>query len=292
MIKFSPIIVGTMRLGQWGAKFTTNQYEQFIDQCLEMGLKDFDHADIYGSYTTEEEFGAALKKRPKLRKKIRLTTKCGIKMVADSRPKHNIKSYNLTAKHIQSSVDQSLKNFGTDYLDLLLLHRPDYLMDSEKIAECIEKLKKSGKILHFGVSNFSASQVQLLSKYTDIVNHQIQISVDHLEPFDNGILDQCISNNIIPTAWSPISGGHLFGIEESDKKDRIIAMAYPMAEKYNCSLDQLLIAWLLKHPSGIVPVMGTTKILRLASAIESQNIQISHEDWYDLFQASTGVEIP
>ena len=292
MIQFSPIIVGTMRLGQWGAKFSTNEYEQFIDQCLEMGLKDFDHADIYGSYTTEEEFGAVLKKRPKLRKEMRLISKCGIKMIADARPDHKIKSYDLSAKHIELSVDQSLKNFGTDYLDLLLLHRPDYLMDPEEIASCIEGLKKSGKILHFGLSNFSASQVELISKYTEIDNHQIQISIDHLDAFDNGTLDQCIRKKIIPTAWSPVSGGLLFGHEESDKKDRIIAMAHPMSEKYNCSLDQLLLAWLLKHPAEIIPVMGTTKILRIASAIESRSIQLSHEDWYDLFQASTGQEIP
>lgn len=291
-MKTSPIIIGTMRLGKWGVGFSTAEYEQFIDQCIELGLKDFDHADIYGSYTTEEEFGAVLKKRKNLRSKLRITTKCGIRMLSPNRPNHGIKSYDSRPKHIIQSVDNSLKNLHTDYIDLLLLHRPDFLMNPADIAETITRLKSSGKIKHFGVSNFSTNQVELLNSFIPVENHQFQFSLDHLEPLNQGIIDQCTQHKILPSAWSPISGGQLFSNETTLKKDRILVAARVLLEKYNCSLDQLLISWIIKHPADINPILGTTKILRLASALESSKVKLSHEDWYLLYQASTGVEIP
>jgi len=277
-----------MRLGAWGEKMNLKEYEHFIDQCVEMGLTDFDHADIYGHYTTEQEFGEVLKKRKDLRSKIQITTKCGIKMVSVNRPDHIVKSYDSTSEHIEKSVDQSLSNFDTDYLDVLLLHRPDFLMDPEAIASTFEKLKKSGKVRYFGVSNFSPSQVSLISTYTELITNQVEISLINLERFEDGTLDLCLERNIRPSAWSPLGGGILFSDEPTSQKDRILACCHDLCEKYNCSIDQLLLAWLMKHPAKILPVLGSTKVLRIASAIEATQIRISHEDWYSLFQASKG----
>ena len=292
MIEFSPLIVGTMRLGQWGAQMNTRQYEQFIDQCLELGLTDFDHADIYGDYTTEREFGEVLRKRKDIRDDIQLITKCGIRMVSDNRPNNRIKSYDSTAEYIEASVDRSLKNFSTDYIDVLLLHRPDFLMNPEEIAECFESLKKSGKVCYFGVSNFSPSQLSMLASYTDLITNQVEISITKLDSLRDGTLDQCLEKKIIPTAWAPLGGGVLFDIDPSIRTDRIVKCARKLCKNYDCSIDQLLIAWLSKHPSGIIPILGTTKILRLATALEALQIDISHEDWYELYQTSTGEIVP
>ena len=182
----SPFIIGAMRIGKWGQQFTTDQMEAFIKDCLELDLKDFDHADIYGDYTTEEDFGKVLQQQPHLRAEMRLITKCGIKMVASNRPDHQFKSYDSSANHIRLSVENSLKNLQTDYLDLLLLHRPDYLLDPEEVAEVFTQLKQEGKVLSFGVSNFSVSQFNLLNDYFSLVTNQVEISIQNRSAFDNG----------------------------------------------------------------------------------------------------------
>lgn len=292
MITFSPLIIGTMRLGEWGIKMKTSEYERFIDQCLDLDLFTFDHADIYGSYTTEAEFGTVLSRRKDLRPKIQLISKCGIKMKSPNRPNHSCKSYDSSPDHIKMSVDKSLKNLNTDYLDVLLLHRPDYLMNPKAISETFQKLKEQGKVRHFGVSNFSKSQVELLSSFTEITTNQVEISLTHKEAFNNGILDQCLQKGIKATAWSPLGPDIMFSQEENTQKKRISDASLILCNKYNCSLDQLLIAWLKKHPADIIPVVGTTKIARIKAAKEALHIQISNEDWYKLYQASTGEIIP
>jgi predicted oxidoreductase len=203
----SPFIIGTMRLGAWGAQFKTKQLESYIEECLAMGLKDFDFADIYGAYTTEGDFGDVFKSNPSLRYKIRVTTKCGIKMITPNRPGNSVKSYDLSSKHIRNSVETSLKNLNTDQLDLLLLHRPDYLMNPHDVAEVFSKLKAEGKVVDFGVSNFSVSQFDLLDSLTPLVTNQLEISLQYRVAFENGTLDQCLKRQIVPTAWSPLGGG-------------------------------------------------------------------------------------
>lgn len=291
MIEFSKLIIGTMRLGKWGAGFSTAEYERFIDQCLELGLKDFDHADIYGSYTTEEEFGKVLSKRPELRHKIHITTKTGIKLISENRPGHKVKSYDSSKKHILASVDASLKHFQTDYLDLLLIHRPDYLMAPEEIAKTISKLKEKGKIKHFGVSNFTVSQLEMLNKYIPIENHQLEFSLNQHKALDDGTLDQSISKKIKVTAWSPLGGGSFFDPTNSDQSDTLLELCNDLCEKYNCNIDQLLLAWVNKHPANLIPVLGTTKILRIVSALEALEIKLSHEDWYAMYSAKIGKEV-
>lgn len=290
-IEFSPVIVGVMRLGDWGVKMTEKELERFIDECLELGIKDFDHADIYGFYTSEAEFGAILKRRKDLRNKIQLTTKCGIKLVCDNRPSHKIKSYDSTKAHILASAENSLGTLHLETLDLLLLHRPDFLMNPAEIAEAFEQLKQEGKVKHFGVSNFTPSQFDLINSVTPLVTNQVELSLLQLNPFSDGTLDQCLKNKIQPMAWSPLGGGALFMDSEDEKVNRIKSVAMPLAEKHKVGLDQILLAFIQKHPSSPVPVLGTSKIERVKSALAASKINLSHEEWYDLYQASTGKEV-
>jgi len=288
---FAPLAVGTMRLGDWGAKMNTSQIESFIEGCLELGLTDFDHADIYGGYTTEADFGEVLKNRSGLKDQIKLITKCGIKMMSENRPQHHIKSYDLGAEHIRASVDQSLKSLNVDKIDLLLLHRPDLLIDPHEIATEFEELKKQGKVLQFGVSNFSPAQFDLLNSFTPLVTNQVEVSITHLDAFGDGTLDQSLTKGLRPMAWSPLGGGGIMGSSSDARINRIQATGSELAQKYNASLDQILLAWLLRHPAGIIPVLGTSKLNRVASALKSTEINLSREEWYQLLEASTGEEV-
>jgi len=282
-------IVGCMRWGVWGENFTTSQYEQIINQCLEIGLDIFDHADIYGHYTTEADFGNALKGNTSLRSKIKIITKCGINMLTPNRPHHAIKSYDTSAVHITKSVEQSLQNFHTDYIDTLLIHRPDILIDVAEVAATITALKKAGKIKTFGVSNFTTSQVALLHKYIPVEHHQVEISVTNLNAFDNGVLDQCQLENIEAQSWSPMGNG-IF-TEHTEQHTRILAEADSLAKTYECSVNQILLAFLYAHPSQIVPVIGTTKFERILEAKKAMEIELTREDFYKLWSASTSKEV-
>jgi predicted oxidoreductase len=282
-------IVGCMRWGVWGENFTTSQYEQIINQCLAIGLDIFDHADIYGHYTTEADFGHALKGNTSLRNQIKIITKCGINMLTPNRPHHAIKSYDTSATHITKSVEQSLQNFHTDYIDTLLIHRPDILMHVEDIAATITTLKTAGKIKSFGVSNFTTSQVALLNKYIPIEHHQVEISVTNLNAFDNGVLDQCQLENIEAQSWSPMGNG-IF-TEKTEQHTRILSEAESLAKTYECSVNQVLLAFLYAHPSQIVPVIGTTKFERIQEAAKAMEIELAREDFYKLWTASTGKEV-
>ncbi len=282
-------IVGCMRWGVWGENFTTSQYEQKINQCLEIGLDIFDHADIYGHYTTEADFGKALKGNTSLRSQIKIITKCGINMLTPNRPQHAIKSYDTSAAHIIKSVEQSLQNFHTDYIDTLLIHRPDILIDVEEVGATITELKKAGKIKSFGVSNFTTSQVALLQKYIPVEHHQVEISVTNLNAFENGILDQCQLEKIEAQSWSPMGNG-IF-TENTDQHSRILAQADSLSKEYECSINQILLAFIYAHPSQIVPVIGTTKFERISEAKKAMEIELKREDFYKLWTASTGQEV-
>lgn len=280
-----------MKWGQWGSKFSTDQYQYMIEACMALGITSFDHADIYGHYTTEEEFGAALKKLSSLRPKMQIISKCGIKMVTPNRPAHIIKSYDTSRTHIIQTAENSLKNLQTNYLDVLLIHRPDPLMHPDEIAEAFTHLKKAGKVLHFGVSNFTPSQTEMILSRFPIFINQIELSILHLKPFVNGVLDQCLNKNIIPMAWSPLGGGDLFKPSDDERNIRVVSAAGILAGKYNATPDQILLSWLLQHPSGILPVLGTAKIERIKKSLEALQIKLSREEWFMLWRASTGQEV-
>jgi len=288
--EMSPVIAGTMKWGAWGAKFSTKDYLLMIQTCLEHNISTFDHADIYGHYTVEEEFGQALLLDTSIRKKIQLITKCGIQMLSPNRPEHKIKSYNTSKQYIITSVEKSLKNFNTDYIDLLLIHRPDPLMEPVEIAEAFTILKQQGKVLQFGVSNFTPSQIDMIHDVFPLVAKQVEISILKLDSFTDGTLDYCQKQKIIPMAWAPLGGGNIFNAEDERSK-RVIAVSQLLSEKYNVLPEQILLAWLLKHPSNIKPVLGTAKHERIKLALEATRINLLREDWFVLWRASTGQEV-
>lgn len=281
-----------MSWGEWGKKFDAVQTQQMIEKCLELGITTFDHADIYGHYTTEADWSKGYKLSGIDRATIEIVTKCGIKLTTPNRPDYKIKSYNTSRQHILDSVDRSLSNLQTDYIDLLLIHRPDPLMNAAEVAEAFEKLKSSGKVLHFGVSNFSPSEYELLDSYTPLVTNQVEASLLHLDPLYDGTFDQCQRLQARPMVWSPMGGGKVFGREQED----VIAIRAKGAEickRYDDAfqLDQLLLAWLMKLPCGILPVVGTTRMDRLSKAAEAVDISITYEEWYELLEVARGHEI-
>lgn len=290
-MNYSSVIAGTMKWGFWGSKFNSTAYEQMINDCIAIGVTSFDHADIYGSYTTEEEFGQVLKQNPSLRKQMQLITKCGIQMVSPNRPQHKIKSYDTSFEHIIESVETSLENFSTDYIDCLLIHRPDQLFDADEVAKAFTQLKQQGKVLHFGVSNFRKWQVDLLNSRFPVEVNQIECSLLQLNPFVDGTLDQCQQHHITPMAWSPLGGGSLFTDTDDEQNKRIIAVANFLAEKYASAPDVIILSWLLTHPSGIRPVLGTSRIERIKAAVAATQIKLEREEWFMLWRASTGKEV-
>jgi predicted oxidoreductase len=291
-LQFSPVVAGCMKWGQWGARFTTPQYRDMIHACIENGITSFDHADIYGDYSTEEEFGQAVKQLSSLRTKMQLITKCGIKMPVSSRPAFTIKSYDTSKSYIIACAERSLQNLQTDYLDALLIHRPDPLMDPAAIAGAFTLLKEQGKVLHFGVSNFTPSQVSMLHSYFPVQINQLEISLLQPAPLHNGQLDQCIREKIIPMAWGPLGSGTIFSNKPDARSRRILQVTDRLSAKYKLEADALLLAFLHRHPSHIVPVLGTAKIERLQKAMAAAAVVLETEEWFMLLEASIGNPVP
>ena len=221
--QLSEIIAGTMNWGIWDKKLATNEMVHLMHVCIENKITTFDHADIYGGYTTEAEFGKAFTASKIDRSKVQFISKCGIQAIADNRPT-KIKHYDYSKKHIIWSVENSLKNLQTDYLDVLLLHRPSPLLIADEVAEAIAKLKQEGKIIDFGLSNFTPSQSELIRSRIEfgtslkISYNQIQFSATHLEPMLDGSLDYMQLHNIRPMSWNPL--GSIFR-EDSDQTRRL-----------------------------------------------------------------------
>jgi predicted oxidoreductase len=287
-MNYSRIIAGTMSWGSWGKQFNTNDMISQINTCLEAGITSFDHADIYGGYTTEADFGAAFKQTRIARSAIQLISKCGIAYVSPNRS-NIIKHYNYSKEYIITSVENSLRNLETDYLDVLLLHRPSPLMHPYEIMEAIAKLSQEGKIKSFGVSNFTPSQVELIASEVPIEINQIEFSLTQNSALHDGTLDQMITKKITPMAWSPL--GIVFK-EDSEQTRRIHNCLGGLLDKYDATEDQLLLAWILKHPANIHPVIGTTNTQRIKDAISALKINLELEDWFSILVASQGDKVP
>jgi predicted oxidoreductase len=290
--QFSRIALGLWRLNEW--KLITGQIINFIETAIEMGITTFDHADIYGGYACEELFGKALSEKPSLRDKMEIVTKCGIKLVSDKRPENMFHSYDTSKAHIFQSVENSLKNLHAGFIDVLLIHRPDPLMNAEEVADAFSELKKSGNVKYFGVSNFAPFQFNLLQSALDfpLVTNQVEVSVLKMDAMHDGTLDQCQQLGISPMAWSPFGGGELFW-GNSEKTNRVRNELQKIGDELgNVSVDQVAIAWLLRHPAGMVPVLGTGKISRIKSAIAATETEITRDQWFRIWSASAGVEVP
>ena len=286
-MNFSRIIAGTMTWGIWGKNYNTNQMIELLNCCLESNITTFDHADIYGSYTTEAGFGKAFSESQIKREKIQLISKCGIEHTEGRNNK--IKHYNYSKNYLIWSVENSLKNLQTDYLDLLLLHRPSPLMQADEIAEAIEKLKKEGKIKAFGVSNFSPMQTELINQKTKVEYNQIQFSATHLEPMLDGSLNYMQLHNIKPMSWNPL--GSIFK-ENNEKTIRLHTLLDQLEIKYNVTKDVLLLSWIMKHPSGVLPVIGTTNSERIKNSTKAISTTLELEDWFAIWTESIGHKVP
>lgn len=287
-LQLSPLIAGTMSWGSWSRNFTTDQMAALMHSCLDYGITSFDHADIYGGYTTEAEFGKALTQSGIARDSIQLISKCGIQHVMGDR-NNRIKHYDYSRDYIIWSVENSLKNLQTDYLDLLLLHRPSPLMHPDEVAEAIEKLKGDGKIKSFGVSNFTNSQTALIQSRTAVAYNQVEFSATCYQPMLDGTLDYMLTNNITPLAWSPI--GCVFKLA-NEQTERLKPLLMELVIKYEVTADVILLAWILKHPAGIIPVTGSASEERLKNQMKAVRLELELEDWFAIWTESMGAKVP
>ena len=285
---FSKIIAGTMTWGVWGKEYNVRQMVELMHCCLENNITTFDHADIYGDYSTETAFGNALSESKIDRDKIQLISKCGIQLQSEKR-KNAVKHYDYSKSYIIWSAEQSLRNLRSDYLDLLLLHRPSPLMKADEIAEAIEKLKQDGKIIDFGVSNFTPLQTDLIETKIKINFNQIRFSITHFDAMLDGSLDHMITHEITPMSWSPM--GSVFK-KDDEQSQRIKRIAATFSSKYNVPVEVILLAWILKHPSGIIPVCGTADQSRIANLMKATTVEMDIQDWFTLWSESAGVPVP
>ena len=288
-VQLSPIIAGVMNWGVWDKNLNTNEFTHLINLFIENGITTFDHADIYGGYTTEASFGKALSESKIDRKKIQLITKCGIQYVSENRPNNSLKHYEYSKDYIIWSAENSLKNLQTDYLDVFLLHRPSPLMQADEIAEAVSKLKADGKILSFGVSNFTSSQTELLRQKTEISFNQVQFSATHHEAMLDGSLDYIQVHNIKPMAWNPL--GTVFR-ENTDQTFRLRQLLAKLVEKYRIGSDIILLAWIMQHPAGISPVAGTVNSGRIQQLMKAKSLVLDKQDWFAIWTESMGNRVP
>ncbi|WP_343704893.1 aldo/keto reductase [Flavobacterium sp.] len=285
----SPIISGTMNWGVWDKNLTTKEMENMIQVSIENKITTFDHADIYGSYTTEADFGKAFHASKIDREKLQLITKCGIQMIAEKRPENKIKHYDYSKDYIIKSVETSLKNLKTDYVDVFLLHRPSPLMQADEIAEAVEKLKGEGKIIDFGLSNFTSSQTELIRQKTEVSYNQVQFSATHYEPMLDGSLDYMQTNGIRPLSWNPL--GTVFR-EDTKQTRRLKKLFSVLLEKYHLGADTLLLSWILKHPAKVIPIAGTVNVARIQSLSKAVELEMDKEDWFAIWTESMGNDVP
>jgi len=282
---YSRLIQGCMTWGIWGNNFSVNAMSKRISETVDLGITTFDHADIYGNYTTEATFGEAFQKTGIVRPGIQLISKCGIQLINETRGSY-VKHYNYSKDYIIAQAEASLKKLKTDYLDLFLLHRPSPLMEADEVKEAIATLKTQGKIRGFGVSNFTPQQIDYLKGDLEIEANQIQCSLTHVSPFEDDTLFYHQQHHIKSMAWSPL--GSFYNLGEGHPLTQTILK---MSEQYSCSSSQVVLAWLLQHPSKIYPVLGTTSTTRMKEAVKSPDIKLSSQDWFVLFEASRGKEV-
>lgn len=284
---YSRIIAGTMTWGSWGKQLSTSETANLIGACLDFGITTFDHADIYGDYGNETDFGKAFVASGVDRNAIQLISKCGIQMTSgrDNKVKH----YQYDKEYIIWSAERSLKQLQTDYLDLFLIHRPSPLMQPDEIAEGVQALLDQGKIKQFGVSNFTPSQIALLETKIPVTANQVQFSVSHSAPMLDGTFDDCLAHGRMAMSWSPLGG--YFG-EDNPQNSRIRTVLNTLTTKYGVDESQLLLAFILRHPAKVCPVVGTANKERLRTSLAAAEIDLDLQDWFLLWEAGEGQPVP
>jgi len=289
----SRLIYGCMRLNTLTSQDSVNAT---LDAAWDAGYNNFDHADIYGAGLCENVFGEWLKTNPAAKESAILTSKCGIRF-ADTPAKGDPFRYDFSADYILQQVEGSLKRLQVEALDLLLLHRPDYLFHPGEVAGAFSKLLEQGKVKHFGVSNFRPSQVDLLASSCPmpLINHQVEINLHHIATLEDGTLDQCLIRNMSPTAWCPLGAvaypaWHNTFTAEDEK--RIETELQRQAEQYASTPTQIALAWILKLPSKVLPIIGSTQPERIREATKALELAYTKEDWYRLLEARNGEQLP
>lgn len=293
-VSYSQIIQGFYRADKWN--MSKQELNTFIHQLVENGITTMDHADIYGHYTVEKMFGDALNLSPELKSQIEIVTKCGIVQPNAIFPDQTEHRYDVSKKHIKRSVERSLNNLQVDVIDTLLIHRPSPLMKPCEITEALQELVEEGKVKSFGVSNFRRSQYELLNECLKddrfhIAVNQVEISPYHLDAFHDGTIDDMYKDQVKVMAWGPFAGGRLF--DSSDKvAKRVLPVLKQIASSHQTSVEAVVIAWFMKHPASILPILGTQHMNRVQQAIKGLEIQLSDQEWFDIYTAAQGYDIP
>lgn len=282
---FSPMIQGYWRMAEWG--MNTQQQYAFVQQHLELGITTVDHAPVYGPDSAcEKMFGQVLALDSSLREQIQIVSKCGIYRGEGKQVNH----YNSSKAAIIESVEQSLARLNTDHLDVLLLHRPDLLMDADEAAQAFEQLKSAGKVKHFGVSNFTPAQFDLLQSRVDtpLLTNQVEINPVNLQVTEDGTLEQLQQQRVQPMAWSCLAGGQIF-TDNSEQAVRLRETLAQVGEEIGAQcIDQVIFAWVMRLPAKPIPIIGSGNIQRVKAAVGSLQLELSHEQWYRIWVASKG----
>lgn len=310
-LSWSRLGYGCMQIGGKWDNSPLTQAERtraaaLLDAALDEGITLFDHADIYTRGKSESVFGEALKAHPGVRDKIFLQSKCGIRFANDPTP-GLVGRFDFSYEHILRTVEGSLRRLQTDYLDVLLLHRPDPLVEPEEVARAFDELEAAGKVRYFGVSNHTPGQMALLRKYVrqPFVVNQLELNLLHSEMIEDGvlanqtanhytgqtgILDYCRLHGILIQAWSPVAGGKLIDPPRgADERTRQAAAAVKqLAEAKGVSREAIALAWLMRHPAGVQPIVGTTNVERLRRSAQADAVTLSREEWYGLWVAARG----
>ena len=284
----SPIVAGLWRMAEWNLDMSARV--RWIEQALELGIDSFDHADIYGGGAVETLFGEALKAAPALRERIRIVTKCGIRP-PDPATGVKTKHYDTSGDYVRGQVDASLRKLGVERLHMVLIHRPDALMDADVLAGTFAALTAAGKVAHWGVSNHTPAQFALLNDRHPLVTNQVELSPLHMNALDDGTLDQAQELCLKPMIWSPLGGGRLFRGKD-EQAVRVRETMQPIAERLDVSLATLAYAWVLRHPSRPHPITGTSRAAGLREAVAALKVELAAEDWYAIWTANTGHRVP
>ncbi|EJL3959194.1 aldo/keto reductase family oxidoreductase [Vibrio parahaemolyticus] len=291
--EFSELVQGYWRAADWG--MTAQERLSFLKQHIELGITTVDHADIYGNYECEALFGEALALDKSVRDQIQIVTKCDINLCGDKTPERKINHYDTSSAHIYQSVNNSLERLNVDEIDVLLIHRPDVLMDADEVAEAFTELHKVGKVKHFGVSNFTPRQFELLQSRLGkpLVTNQVEINPLNFEVAHDGTLDQMQMLRTRPMAWSCLGGGSIFFSGESEQAIRVRNELEAIREEVGAtSIDQVIYAWVRRLPSKPIPIIGSGKIERVQTAVNALNIELTREQWYRVWVASKGHGVP
>jgi len=290
-LSLSRLAYGVWRLSE-AADTSVPAVAARIQACLDQGITTFDHADIYGGYSCEALFGAALRAQPGLKARMEIVTKCDIMLLSDQRPDNRVKHYDTSSAHVQASVERSLHNIGVDTIDLLLIHRPDPLMDHHALGACLDGLIQSGKVRAAGVSNFMPWDLDLLQSAMKnrLLTNQIEISLMQTRGFVDGQIAHAQRMGLPVMAWSPLGGGRLFGQEAAALRLRPALQRIAAAQ----GVDEtaVAIAWLLHHPARIIPVLGTNDMQRIARMQDALRVTLDRQTWFELYSLANGVEVP